>query len=68
MPRHSLGGQHPAAFINNIGEEGSFAEAMTYLQRTWDDLVNLKLALVKLGFSPKQISEMQDNATLGRVF
>jgi hypothetical protein len=58
-------GKHPAAFINNIGEEGSFEEAMHYLQSTWDDLVNLKLALIKLGFIPSQIGKMQDEGRLG---
>jgi hypothetical protein len=61
-------GQHRAAFINSIGEEGSKAEAMEWLQRTWDDLVNLKLALVKLGFKPSQIQKMQDEGSLGPVF
>ena len=61
-------GQHPAAFINCIGEEGTKAEAMEWLQRTWDELVNLKLALVKLGFKPSQIQKMQDEGSLGQVF
>jgi hypothetical protein len=43
-------GQHPAAFINSIGEEGDKAEAMLYLQETWDELMNLSIALVRLGF------------------
>jgi hypothetical protein len=60
--------QHAAAFINSIGEEGNKAEAMEYLQRTWDELVNLKLALVKLGFKPSQIQRMQDEGSLGKVF
>lgn len=31
--------KHPAAFINNIAEEGTKEEAITFLQRTWDDLI-----------------------------
>lgn len=33
---------HPAAFINNIAEEGTKQEAITYLQRTWDEKCGLQ--------------------------
>lgn len=29
--------KHPAAFINEISESGTKAEAVKYLQATWDD-------------------------------
>ncbi len=29
--------QHPAAFINNIADEGTKSEAVEWLQKTWDD-------------------------------
>lgn len=60
--------QHPAAFINNIADEGTKDEAVTWLQYTWNDLMNLKLALIKLGFTPTQLEQMISHGTLGKVF
>ena len=34
--------KHNAAFINAIAEEGTKAEAIEWLQKTWDDYVDLK--------------------------
>lgn len=34
--------RHPAAFINMIAEEGTKAEAIEWLQRTWDDYTDAK--------------------------
>lgn len=34
--------RHPAAFINAIADEGTKAEAVEWLQRTWDDLMDLR--------------------------
>jgi len=34
--------RHPAAFINEIAEHGDKAEAITYLQQTWDELWELR--------------------------
>lgn len=60
--------RRPAAFINAIREEGDKAEAIHFLQETWNELVNLELALVKLGFTRSQIDTMKKEATLGKVF
>lgn len=34
--------KHPAAFINAIAEEGTKEEAIFFLQKTWDELCDLK--------------------------
>lgn len=34
--------KHPAAFINVIADEGDKAEALEWLQRTWDELQDLR--------------------------
>lgn len=39
--------KHPAAFINNIADEGTKAEAIEWLQKTWDELQDLKQEGVK---------------------
>lgn len=39
----------PAAFINNIADEGTKAEAIAWLQKTWNELVQAR----------KQIEAMQ---------
>jgi len=39
---------HPAAFINVIAEEGTKAEAVKYLQETWNELCDLKSAVRKI--------------------
>lgn len=36
--------RHPAAFINAIADEGTKAEAVEWLQRTWDELCDLRAA------------------------
>lgn len=48
--------KHPAAFINTIAESGSKAEAIEYLQETWDELQDLK---VELDEAKRAISELQ---------
>lgn len=60
--------RRPAAFINSIMEEGDKAEAIKYLQETWNELVNLEIALVRLGFTRTQLEIMKKEATLGKVF
>jgi hypothetical protein len=52
--------KYPAAFINAIAEEGNKAEAVEWLQRTWDDYMELRLFLIKLGFSSSEIQEVID--------
>ena len=44
--------RHPAAFINNIAEEGTKSEAIEWLQKTWDELQDLK----------QQINKEKENA------
>lgn len=68
MRKFTPGGQHRAAFINCIGEEGDFAEAMEWLQKTWDDYMNLKIAIIKLGFTNDQVVKMTAEGSLGKVF
>ena len=60
--------QHPAAFINSIAEEGTKDEAVQWLQTTWNELMNLQLALAKLGFSKAQVNKMKAEGSLGKVF
>ena len=60
--------KHPAAFINSIWEEGDKEEAITWLQNIWDDLQNLQIALIKLGFTRVQVEKMQQEGTIGKVF
>lgn len=36
---------HPAAFINAIAEEGSKAEAVSFLQKTWNENCELEAKL-----------------------
>lgn len=59
---------HPAAFINNIADEGTKDEAIMFLQETWDELINLKLSLLKLGFTKDQVKKMCEEGSLGKVF
>ncbi len=40
--------KHPAAFINAIAEEGTKAEAIKYLQETWDELMDAKTKIKEL--------------------
>lgn len=60
--------KHPAAFINIIADEGNKKEAVRYLQETWDELMNVQLALIKLGFTRDQFNEMKEKGSLGKVF
>lgn len=60
--------QHPAAFINSIAEEGTKEEAVNYLQSTWNELMNLELALLNLGFTKQQTNMMKKDGKLGKVF
>lgn len=55
--------KYNAAFINNIAEEGNKIEAIEYLQRTWDDLQNLRIALAKRGYTVREINRAQDSGT-----
>jgi Holliday junction resolvasome RuvABC DNA-binding subunit len=59
---------HPAAFINVIAEEGTKEDAVQHLQQTWNNLMNLHIALVGLGFTKAQINKMQNEGILGKVF
>lgn len=60
--------KHPAAFINVIAEEGTKADAVEFLQQTWDDLINLQMALRRLGFNQNQVEKMKNEGSLGKVF
>ena len=40
--------KYPAAFINNIAEEGTKAEAIHFLQEQWDENVDLKRDIKQL--------------------
>lgn len=59
---------HPAAFINAIADEGDMEEAIHFLQETWDELVNLKNGLFRLGFTTEHVNRMMKDGTLGPVF
>lgn len=48
----------PAAFINCIADEGDKAEAIEFLQQTWDDLMSLRLGLTNRGFEQSDIDYM----------
>lgn len=59
---------HPAAFINVISEEGTKEEAVAHLQKTWNELLNVQIALIGLGFTTAQFNKMKNEAKLGKVF
>lgn len=40
--------KHPAAFINEIAESGTKAEAVKYLQSTWDDYCDALAKIAEL--------------------
>jgi len=63
-----MGIKRPAAFINAIASEGDKSEAIHFLQETWNDLVNLEIALIRLGFTRPQLEKMKKDAELGKVF
>ena len=48
---------HPAAFINAIAEEGTKAEAIKYLQETWNELCDLKEILTEIYISAGTYAE-----------
>lgn len=60
--------KYPAAFINVIADDGTKAEAIEQLQILWDEHVNLRIALSRLGFKPEQVQKMCEEGTLGKVF
>lgn len=37
-----MSAKHPAAFINVIAEDGTKAEAVEWLQKTWNELCDIK--------------------------
>jgi hypothetical protein len=45
----------PAAFINAIAEEGTKAEAIEYLQKTWNENCALRAQLVKFEQAPSRM-------------
>lgn len=47
-----------AAFINNISDEGTKAEAVRFLQETWDELQSLRMALMRRGYTYQQLDDM----------
>ena len=55
--------KHNAAFINALADEGSKLETLEFLQQTWDDLQNLRIALIKLGWTSKEIQIMMDTGS-----
>ena len=68
--------KHPAAFINVIAEDGTKAEAIEYLQETWDDLcearmsrdkviADLRSALSKLGKYRKALEQIANERPAG---
>lgn len=58
--------RYNAAFINNIADEGSKAEAVEWLQRTWDELQTLRNILIdELGFTHEQLNHMQKGEPSG---
>jgi len=53
---------HPAAFINAISEEGTKAEAVSFLQEIWNDYCDLQEALIRLKFvDQRQLKFIKDN-------
>ena len=40
--------KYPAAFINTIADEGTKAEAIEWLQRTWDDYIDCTKEIIEL--------------------
>jgi hypothetical protein len=40
--------KHPAAFINNIADEGTKEEALVYLQKEWDEGFEIRAEIVKM--------------------
>lgn len=60
--------RHPASFINVIADEGSKAEAIEWLQCIWDDYMNLRIAVILLGFTNAQADKMVAEGSLGKVF
>jgi len=66
--------QHcPAAFINAIAEEGTKAEAVEWLQKTWDECCALRAALLRekaattTAHEHRQFAEYERNQALARA-
>lgn len=55
-----MSAKHNAAFINVIAEEGTKAEAIEYLQKTWDELCELRLLLAEISQSPRNSKNHDD--------
>jgi hypothetical protein len=53
--------KHPAAFINNIADEGTKAEALEWLQRTWDDnfALQARIDALMLEYCPDEMTPLQ---------
>lgn len=58
-PRYQA--KHPAAFINVIAENGNQEEAVEWLQRVYDELVDQTqvLAAVRIEFQKAQVAAKQ---------
>jgi hypothetical protein len=56
--------KHPAAFINAIADEGTKAEAIQYLQETWDELCDANLKIKKLEAEIESLHEDAAGASL----
>lgn len=50
---------YPAAFINAIADEGTKAEAIQFLQETWNELCEVKEQLRETQTALKQAQETQ---------
>ena len=57
----------PAAFINAIREEGTKAEACDWLQKTWNELVQLKRAQAHSWIKPLEWEEDEDGQSFTAV-
>lgn len=55
----SVMGKHRAAFINAIAEEGTKAEAVEFLQQTWDELCDAWDALAQEREACAKVAEAQ---------
>ena len=51
--------KYPAAFINVLAEEGTHSDTLDALQDVWDELQNLRTALIKSGCTFTEVNAMQ---------
>jgi hypothetical protein len=53
--------KHPAAFINVIAEDGTKAEAVEWLQRTWDEnfALQARIDALMLEYCPDEMTQPQ---------